>query len=274
MPALYGIPDWQSDSSEGITVMEYEVITKKMQRQDKWSGGKTTELGIFPKGADVKKKDFIWRLSSATCKRDKAKFTDYEGYDRVLLPLEGSAKIENIGADGEKKETEIQELEMLEFDGGDKTTAYGLTRDYNLIIRKDAAHYVDVIDQILAGAGENQDKAVPVDAAGAGAGAGGASFLSIDSILKGNRVIVRCRHKKGFDHVCQALYCADGFSSVHIETTELDLVTREEDAPVDIKIVRLTEGEQLLVRCHAGEKIKITVKGAGRLIHCQMFYNA
>lgn len=236
-----------------------------MQHQDKWSGGKTTELGIFPKNADVKKKDFIWRLSSATCKRDKAKFTDYEGFDRVILPLEGTAKIENVSADGEKHETELQELEMLEFDGGDKTTATGLTRDYNLIIRKDSAHYVDVIDQIMAGAGENQDKAVPVGEE--------ASFLSIDSILKGNRVTVRLRHKKGFDHVCQALYCADGFSSVHIETTELELVTREEDAPVDIKIVRLTEGEQLLIRYRENEKVKVTVKGAGRLIHCQMFYN-
>ena len=155
---------------------------------------------------------------------------------------------------------------MLEFDGADKTTAYGLTRDYNLIIRKDAVHYVDVIDQILAGAGENQDKSVPVG--------NDASFLSIDSILKGNRVTIRLRHKKGFDHVCQALYCADGFSSVHIENTQLELVTREEDAPIDIKIVRLTEGEQLLVRYRADEKIKITIKGAGRLIHCQMFYNA
>jgi environmental stress-induced protein Ves len=245
--------------------MEYEVVTKKMQHADKWAGGKTTQLGIFPKHADVKKKDFIWRLSSATCKRDKSKFTDYEGYDRVLLPLEGSARIENTNADGEKRETEIQELEMLEFDGGDKTTAYGLTRDYNLIIRKDAAHYVDVIDQILAGAGENQDKSVDVG--------NDAKFLSIDSILKGNRVTVRLRHKKGFDRVCQAFYCADGFSSIHIEDTQLELVTREEDAPIDIKIVRLTEGEQLLVKYRADEKIKITIKGAGRLIHCQMFYN-
>ena len=245
--------------------MEYEVVTKKMQHADKWAGGKTTQLGIFPKHADVKKKDFIWRLSSATCKRDKSKFTDYEGYDRVLLPLEGSARIENTSADGEKRETEIQELEMLEFDGGDKTTAYGLTRDYNLIIRKDAAHYVDVIDQILAGAGENQDKSVDVG--------NDAKFLSIDSILKGNRVPVRLRHKKGFDRVCQAFYCADGFSSIHIEDTQLELVTREEDAPIDIKIVRLTEGEQLLVKYRADEKIKITIKGAGRLIHCQMFYN-
>ena len=73
--------------------MEYEVITKKMQHAAKWSGGKTTELAIYPKHADVKKKDFIWRLSSATCKKDKAKFTDYTGFNRVLLPLEGTAKI-------------------------------------------------------------------------------------------------------------------------------------------------------------------------------------
>ncbi len=247
--------------------MEYEVLTKKQQHQDKWSGGKTTELGIYPKNADVKNKDFIWRLSTATCKRDKSKFTDYTGYNRVLLPLEGEAKLTHETKEGEKRETEIGELEQVEFSGADKTTAYGLKRDYNLIIKNDSAYYVDVIDQIQAGAGENKDKSVPVGENGE------ASFLSIDSILHGKRVPVRLRHKKGFERVTQAMYCVDGFSSVHIETTQVELVTREEDAPVDIKILRLTEGEQLIVNYRENEKIKITIKGAGRLIHCQMFYN-
>ena len=66
------------------------------------------------------------------------------------------------------------------------------------------------------------------------------------------------------------MYCADGFSSIHIEVTELDLVTKEEDAPVDIKIIRLSEGEQLVATYHEGERIKMTIKGAGRLIHCQI----
>ena len=246
--------------------MEYEVLKKKQQVQTKWSGGKTAQLGIYPKNADVKKKDFIWRLSTATCKKDKSKFTDYTGYNRVLLSLEDGVRLEHESADGEKRETELQELEQVEFSGSDKTTAYGLKRDYNLIIKEGLPYYVDVIDQIQAGAGENQDKAVPVGDKGE------ASFLSIDSILKGNRIPVRLRHKKGYDHITQAMYCADGFSSIHIEVTELDLVTREEDAPVDIKIIRLSEGEQLVATYHEGERIKMTIKGAGRLIHCQMFY--
>lgn len=247
--------------------MEYEVLKKKQQIQTKWSGGKTAELAICPKGANVKKKDFLWRLSTATCKKDKSKFTDYTGFNRVLLSLEGGFRIENETPEGEKKETELQELEQIEFSGADKTTAYDLKRDYNLIIKEGLPYYVDVIDQIQAGAGENQDKAVPVGENGE------ASFLSIDSILKGKRIPLRMRHKKDFDHMTMALYCADGFSSVHIEVTELDLVTREEDAPVDIKIIRLTEGEQLVMNYRAGEKIKMNVKGAGRLIQCQMFYN-
>ena len=247
--------------------MEYEVLKKKQQHQAKWSGGKTTELGIFPKGASAAKKDFVWRLSTATCKKDKSKFTDYTGYNRVLLSLEGDVKLEHQPADGEKRETEIQELEQVEFSGSDKTTAYGLKRDYNLIVKEGCEYYVDVIDQIQAGAGENADKAVPVGENGE------ASFLSIDSILKGSRIPVRLRHKKGFEHVAQALYCVDGFSSVHIEEKQVELVTVEEDAPTDLKILRLTEGEQLIFKYRANEKIKMTIKGAGRLIHCQIFYN-
>ena len=247
--------------------MEYEVLKKKQQVQGKWSGGKTTELGICPKNADVKKKDFIWRLSTATCKRDKAKFTDYTGYNRVLIPLEDGAKLEHETADGEMHETEIRELEQFEFSGADKVTSYGLKHDYNLIIRDDCEYCVDVIDQIQAGAGLNSDKAVPVGENGE------ASFLSIDSILNGKRVPIRLKHKKGFDYVAQAVYCVDGFSSVHIEDKQVELVTIEEDAPTDIKILRLTEGEQLIFTYRANEKIKMTIKGAGRLIHCQMFYN-
>lgn len=247
--------------------MEYEVLTKKQQHQDKWSGGKTTELGIYPKSANVKNKDFIWRLSTATSKKDKAKFTDYTGYNRVLLSLEDGVKLTHETAEGEKRETELGELEQVEFSGADKTTAFGLKRDYNLIIKDDAEYYVDVIDQIQAGAGENQDKSVPVGDKGE------ASFLSIDSILNGKRVPVRLRHKKGFDHITQAMYCVDGFSSIHIEVKQLELVTKEEDAPVDIKILRLAEGEQLVVNYRENEKIKMTIKGAGRLIHCQLFYN-
>ena len=53
----------------------------------------------------------------------------------------------------------------------------------------------------------------------------------------------------------------------------MELVTKEEDAPTDIKIIRLTEGDQLILRYREGEKLKMNIKGAGRLIHCQMFYN-
>ena len=85
--------------------MEYEVLKKKQQIQTKWPGGKTAQLGIYPKDADVKKKDFIWRLSTATCKKDQSKFTDYTGYNRVLLSLEDGVRLEHESADGEKRET-------------------------------------------------------------------------------------------------------------------------------------------------------------------------
>jgi|GEM_PF-5053964 len=251
--------------------MNYKVLKKKEQKEEKWSGGKTAELAIQPKDASVKDKDFQWRLSTATCKRDKAKFTPYEGYDRVLFNLEESeAVLEHSAAgneDAEKREVKLGELQKDEFDGGEKTVAHGLKRDYNLIIRKDCKYQAEVIDQIQAGAGVNQDKSVPVGDKGE------ASFLAIDSIIKGKRVPMQLASEEGFEHVTQALYCVDGFSSVHVEVTDTSVVTNVEDAPTDINILRLAEGEQLVVNYRASERIKMTFKGAGRLIRCQLFYN-
>ena len=248
--------------------MDPVVIKKKQQKSEKWPGGKTTELAIYPKGASCKGKDFIWRLSTATCKKDKSKFTSYEGYDRLLLNLDTEEVTLEHASEGEEARTvTLGELESDIFDGAEKTVAHGLKRDYNLIIKKDCKYKVEVVDQIQAGAGVNKDKSVPVGDKGE------ASFLSIDSIIKGKRVPLELAKEEGFDHVTQAIYCVDGFSSVHFEITDMSKVTRVEDAPVDIKILRLAEGEQLICDYRAGDMIKATIKGAGRLIHCQIFYN-
>lgn len=252
--------------------MEFSVLKKKEQHADKWSAGKTTELGIYPKNAKYPD-DFAWRLSTATCKRNSAKFSDLPGYNRVLFNLsENEATLTHTPkdadpADGAGEKVTLGELEMDEFSGGDKTVAEGLEKDYNLIIREDLKYTAGVIDQIQAGAGVNQDKSVPVGDNGE------AKFLSIDSIIKGKRFPVELKSDENFGRVTQAVYCVDGFSSIHMEVTDMSLVTNVEDAPVDIKIIRLTEGEQLIASYGAKEKIKMTVKGAGRLIHLQLFHD-
>ena len=46
--------------------MDIKIISKSDFIVNNWSGGKTTELFIYPKGASLSKRDFICRISSAT----------------------------------------------------------------------------------------------------------------------------------------------------------------------------------------------------------------
>jgi len=66
--------------------MGYEVklITKEQQKTSKWSGGTTTQLAIYPEDADYGKRNFTWRLSTATVEAAESVFTSLPGIDRII----------------------------------------------------------------------------------------------------------------------------------------------------------------------------------------------
>lgn len=61
-----------------------------------WKNGRgvTTEIAIHPPGADFKKNDFLWRISSALITGDTA-FSHFAGYNRLLFLLSGHGLILN-----------------------------------------------------------------------------------------------------------------------------------------------------------------------------------
>lgn len=58
---------------------EIKVITKEQQKTSTWSGGTTTQLAIYPEDADYGKRNFTWRLSSATVEAEESVFTSLPG---------------------------------------------------------------------------------------------------------------------------------------------------------------------------------------------------
>ncbi len=119
----------------------------KLHRQDDfsvstWSGGTTTQLAIYPEDAKYADRDFIWRLSSATCDLSESDFTDLPDYNRVLAVLHGEVVLAHEG----DRSVKLGPLEYDYFDGAQKTKSYGQCTDYNLMTRKGYTGRLETIE--------------------------------------------------------------------------------------------------------------------------------
>ena len=101
-------------------------------RTTEWSGGKTTQLAIWPEGAVYGDRNFGWRVSSATVETPESDFTPVPDYDRHLMMLKGDILIRHNG--GEWKS--LPEGTPYFFDGADHTESRGEAVDFNLMLRK------------------------------------------------------------------------------------------------------------------------------------------
>lgn len=95
-----------------------------------WSGGKTTQIFIYPEDSNYKELNFKFRLSSATVELDKSEFTKLEGVERFITPLDNELKLTH----NHKDYISLKPFEVYKFDGGLDTTSYGKVRDFNLML--------------------------------------------------------------------------------------------------------------------------------------------
>ncbi|VBB07246.1 hutd [Lucifera butyrica] len=115
--------------------MHNKVVIKKTADYpvNRWSGGRTTELYIDPAEASYLKREFSWRLSTATVEADQSTFSALPGVDRILVLLEGNVTLVHQ----EQYQKELKPYEQDTFDGGWTTTSYGRAVDFNLMTRNE-----------------------------------------------------------------------------------------------------------------------------------------
>ncbi len=97
-----------------------------------WSGGSTTQVCIFPEGAELKERDFVFRISTATIECPESQFSDFSGYERILFSLDGIFRLSNA----QGKDVVLKPGEKYHFSGSDKIISRGEGQDFNLIFRK------------------------------------------------------------------------------------------------------------------------------------------
>lgn len=124
-----------------------KVIQKDDFLTTQWSGGESSQLAIFPENTRVEKRDFDWRMSTAVVSTDESEFTLFNGYKRILIPLNGFLNLQHQTETG-ILENHLHPHEIALFDGSWKTTSKGKVHDFNLIYKPHLKPVVEVIQFI------------------------------------------------------------------------------------------------------------------------------
>ncbi|MBN1252742.1 MAG: HutD family protein [Bacteroidales bacterium] len=109
--------------------MEFTIIKSQNLKTNNWLGGTTTQLFIFPQNSDYQKRNFIFRLSTATVEIEKSDFTSLPEISRKLMILDGKIIIKH-----ENQYTkQLNKFDIDEFEGDWKTSSTGMCTDFNLM---------------------------------------------------------------------------------------------------------------------------------------------
>ena len=95
-----------------------------------WSGGKTKQLYLSPPTGHYGKRDFDYRLSTATVEVAESEFSDLSGFHRILMSLDHTLNLHNASR---QEETVLDPFTPYFLEGSDSITSRGTCTDFNLI---------------------------------------------------------------------------------------------------------------------------------------------
>ena len=95
-----------------------------------WSGGKTKQLYLSPPTGHYGKRDFDYRLSTATVELAESQFSDLSGFHRILMSLDHTLHLHDASR---QEETVLAPFTPYFFEGSDSITSRGTCTDFNLI---------------------------------------------------------------------------------------------------------------------------------------------
>lgn len=97
-----------------------------------WSGGTTTELFLYPEGGSYARRDFLFRISSATVELAESDFTPLPGVERYITPLGGRFTLTHPGV---PPLTLTPGSVPYRFSGEIPTHCVGQATDFNLMLK-------------------------------------------------------------------------------------------------------------------------------------------
>lgn len=121
--------------------MIIEHIKASDLKTSQWSGGTTTQLAIYPKDAEYIKRNFLFRISTATVEAEESVFTKLPGVSRKLMILDGEIKIEHK----DHYSKNLKKFEQDSFEGDWDTKSYGKATDFNLMTNGDTNGMIEAL---------------------------------------------------------------------------------------------------------------------------------
>ena len=125
--------------------MKVKIIKKEDFLTTKWAGGETTQLAIYPEDAIFSNKDFLWRISSASFTSTESSFSDFTGYQRYILALEGKLNLYHKGLYHRK----LDKYDVEYFDGSWTTFSENTLDciDYNFIVKSGSLAKLQILKE-------------------------------------------------------------------------------------------------------------------------------
>jgi environmental stress-induced protein Ves len=118
-----------------------KIHTSSDFKTTEWSGGKTTEMFIYPDDAKFSERNFLYRISVATINISSSDFTPLPGVNRTLLLLEGELKLIHEN----HHESFLMPFSQDSFKGEWQTHSVGIAKDFNLMTKDGCNGTVSVI---------------------------------------------------------------------------------------------------------------------------------
>ena len=101
-------------------MIQAKLLSRSGYQRSLWKNGlgHTDQIAIEPEGADLRKADFLFRLSSAQIEQSSA-FSAFPAHDRTIVILKGTGirLIHTFPETGEEDANEIPALEPFDFPG-------------------------------------------------------------------------------------------------------------------------------------------------------------
>ena len=119
-----------------------EIIRKDKLLSNKWSGGTTTQLYIYPENELYENKNFKFRISSAKVELEESIFTNLPNIKRKIMVLEGKLKLihENHHS------IVLEKFDQDTFYGDWNTKSYGKVIDFNLMLSENTDGIMEYIN--------------------------------------------------------------------------------------------------------------------------------
>ena len=115
--------------------MAFQHFKANKSKTITWASGTSTELFIYPSTGDFQKRDFLFRLSTATVEAEESVFSDFSGITRTLMLLKGNLTLIHEG----RYTKELKPFDQDTFDGGWDTKSKGKVKDFNLMCKEGAS---------------------------------------------------------------------------------------------------------------------------------------